>query len=809
MRDYDCLIIGYNDISFADYMNMLKSMGTDHADYRDLNLNFIEYNNKPYRALDILTHFYCQENKEKPPFHNHDLLWMAVTYLGTYLSRRGFTFDFVNLFQQQKEQLRKKLQENNYLTIAVTTTIYTFDLPILEVVSFVRKYNKTAKIIVGGPYISKRSETMEKESLQSVFKYMDADFYVFCREGEQALVNIIRTLKTNGDFSKFDNLAFRKGSDYVITQASKELNPLEENMVDYSLFPREEIGKTVNIRVSKGCPFSCAFCGFPLRAEKYKYLSVNIIQKELDAIRDLGTVTNLFFIDDTINVPLKRFKEVLRMMIKQQYGFKWNCLYRCDIYDEESIRLMKEAGCDGVFLGLESANDNILKNMNKTARKKDYLEAMEFLKKYGINIFVSLIVGFPGETYETFQETVDFLEETKPDFYRPQLWYCDTLTPIWQQRETYGLKGYHFSWSHDTMDAKTAVELLEKAFLAIDDPVWVPDPGYNFLTLYYLKRRGMSFEKQKTFLKCFNAIIKEKLLYPAKKEISPHLLESLKMSCLYDQPGEPDMRPIEVLAGPGFVEAEAFWVNEFENGSFSSNPETAHGQGALQTNAETGRNHRHLSPPCIIETSLLEQLKSTYETDVSTIVLAAFSTLLSRLYGQEDTTIVTALDEKEAFPLRLNLSWTLSFREFLQTASQKIRQSMAHRLYGFHILTNPQRMKEYGRSCPTFAAAYLVTDGEAVKLEDRLPFYPSVYQGIDLVLRLINHKTNGDVNIQFSYSTAIYGQEAIEKLSNYLVSTLRGIGQNQDIPLKEIALEPEKEKHHLVIETHAAKDFNF
>ncbi|UCH96108.1 MAG: radical SAM protein, partial [Candidatus Aminicenantes bacterium] len=426
MRKYDCLIIGHNDMNFPDYVQMLKSMGTDHANYRDLNLNFIEYQGKPFRALDILTHFYFQDkNGINRPFHNFDLLWMTITYLGTYLSRRGFTFDYVNLFQLEKDRLKEKLEKQDFLTVVITTSIYNFDQPILEVISFIKRYNDTAKIIVGGPYISKRYEWMEPAELKSLFKYIGADFYVCNREGEQALMNILKALKSQRDFDNITNIAYKKGKDYVITPATVEINPLEDNMIDYSLFPGEDLGEFVNLRISKGCPYTCSFCGFPLRARKYKYLSVDHIEKELDAIRDISTVKSIFFIDDTLNVPKKRFKDMLRMMIRKKYDFKWHCFFRCDQWDEETIELMKESRCEGVFLGLESVNDTLLKNMNKNVGKEVYRKTIPLFKKAGMIVFISTFVGFPGETAETFQETMDFLEETQPDFYRPQLWYCE------------------------------------------------------------------------------------------------------------------------------------------------------------------------------------------------------------------------------------------------------------------------------------------------------------------------------------------------------------------------------------------------
>src|SRR4029078_1736945 len=101
----------------------------------------------------------------------------------------------------------------------------------------------------------------------------------------------------------------------------------------------------VTLRTAKSCPFSCSFCGFPQRAGKYKYLGVELLEKELDDIRNIGTVTTLTFLDDTFNVPKERFKEILRMMIRNNYGFKWNSFFRSDHGDDEHIVMLGHTGC--------------------------------------------------------------------------------------------------------------------------------------------------------------------------------------------------------------------------------------------------------------------------------------------------------------------------------------------------------------------------------------------------------------------------------------------------------------------------------
>lgn len=82
-----------------------------------------------------------------------------------------------------------------------------------------------------------------------------------------------------------------------------------------------------------------------------------------------------------------------------------------------------------------------LNNMNKSADIDKYKEGIKLLKENGIVTMASFIIGFPGETYETVKDTINFIEETQPDFYRAQLWYCEPITPIWNKKDKYGIKG--------------------------------------------------------------------------------------------------------------------------------------------------------------------------------------------------------------------------------------------------------------------------------------------------------------------------------------------------------------------------------
>lgn len=527
----DCLLVGFNDYDFPGYVDMVKLMGPDSGAYQDLRLAYVEHEGHPYRALDLLSALHGDGTRR---FHNSDFLWPVITYLGSFLAKRGFTFDYVNLFHLEKEKLAEKLTTQDVRTVAITTTLYVSPHPIIEIVSFIRKHHPTVKIVIGGPYIANQAQMLDGPDQEALLEYLDGDIYVIGREGELTLTRILSALRDDGDLAAVPNLAYRKGAGFTFTPVEVESNPLAENLVDYTLFPPTDINEFVTTRTAKSCPFSCAFCGFPQRAGKYTYLDLDHVERELEHLAELGSVSTVTFLDDTFNVPKVRFRELLRMMIRRDFGFRWNCFYRSDHGDADTIRLMAEAGCEGVFLGIESGSDAMLQRMNKTARRKDYLAALGVFNEVGISTYASLIIGFPGETDETVAETVSLLETARPEYYRAQLWYADPVTPIWQKRQEYGIKGEAFNWSHDTMDSARACRVINDLFTSVRGSTWLPQFGFEQWSVFYLQRKGMSREQIRTFVRHFNAAVADQIAEPGQARIKPELLDALRASSQFE-----------------------------------------------------------------------------------------------------------------------------------------------------------------------------------------------------------------------------------------------------------------------------------
>lgn len=505
----DCIVMGYNETPFPEYERILRQYGEDSEAYRDLKLSFVSLDAGPkltYAGLfnHAFNLAYGCEGEEH--FKSGDIPNLAAVYLTNYLRRRSFAVEYVNLFQYEKEQLRAYLAAEP-VCVAITTTFYVLNLPVIEMVQFIRDQRSDVPIIVGGPLIANHARSYQGEELAAALRDTGADIFILESQGEATLANVIQTLKSGGDVAGVPNVLCFANGKLAAGPTTRENNSLDEELIDWAALSPQGLGPTIQTRTARSCAFSCAFCNYPTRAGALTLASLGAIEKELDSMRRLGGVRNVVFIDDTFNVPVNRFKEICRSMIRNGYGFNWFSYFRCSNADEECVQLMAESGCKGVFLGIESGSPQILKNMNKAATIEKYSRGIEWLRAHGILTFGSFITGFPGETAETVQETIDFIRTTRPDYYRSQMWYCEPGTPIFSDRDRYGIEGEGFSWSHNTMDSMEAMDHIERMFLSIKESEWLPQWSFDFWIIPYFLGKAVSPDRLKGFMAHANRML--------------------------------------------------------------------------------------------------------------------------------------------------------------------------------------------------------------------------------------------------------------------------------------------------------------
>ncbi len=247
----------------------------------------------------------------------------------------------------------------------------------------------------------------------------------------------------------------------------------------------------LSLYTGRGCPARCTFCLWPqtVGGHNYRTQSARYVVEEMARAKVLfPQVKEFFFDDDTFTADLKRTEEIAKGLGK--LGIVWSCNSRANVpYD--TLKVMKENGLRLLLVGYESANEQILINIKKGVKKSRYLEFARDVKKLGIITHGTFIVGLPGETKETVEETIKFACDIDPETIQVSLAAPYPGTFLWNQALKEG-------WL--TPEATQAAVALERG----DVLHHVEDKGFQTAALGYkdLSREDIA-EALETFYKRF------------------------------------------------------------------------------------------------------------------------------------------------------------------------------------------------------------------------------------------------------------------------------------------------------------------
>jgi radical SAM superfamily enzyme YgiQ (UPF0313 family) len=160
--------------------------------------------------------------------------------------------------------------------------------------------------------------------------------------------------------------------------------------------------KTTSIITTFGCPFDCDFCSKPVFGNLFRRRNLDAVFEEIEQIRGLG-YDSLWIADDNFTLSSAHLDEFCRRMVGRK--MTWSCLSRSTGIDGALARQMKEAGCSRVYLGLESGSQDTLALMNKKTRLEDSIDTIHRLRAAGIEVAAFFIVGYPGETASSIEQT--------------------------------------------------------------------------------------------------------------------------------------------------------------------------------------------------------------------------------------------------------------------------------------------------------------------------------------------------------------------------------------------------------------------
>jgi radical SAM superfamily enzyme YgiQ (UPF0313 family) len=166
---------------------------------------------------------------------------------------------------------------------------------------------------------------------------------------------------------------------------------------------------------SRGCPYKCIFCvGRKMVGAKVRYHSARRVVSELEYLANLN-FRQINVADDLFTADQERCLAVCDEMIKKQLQINWTSFARVDTVSEALLVKMKAAGCTAVSFGIESANPDILKTVKKGITLQQVRHAVRICRRAEIIPHASFILGLPGETPATIQESIDFAAQLQQE----------------------------------------------------------------------------------------------------------------------------------------------------------------------------------------------------------------------------------------------------------------------------------------------------------------------------------------------------------------------------------------------------------
>lgn len=330
---------------------------------------------------------------------------------GRPMAQQNYCENIENREHPAWKELEKVVLDCNpdIVGISIKTPAYHSSIQTVEIV---RKLLPEAVIIVGGPHITITSDNM--------LQYNAIDF-AFYGEAEYSLLEFVKSISSGEDVCSIQGIIYRKGNSIICNDRPERLASLDSLPFpnkDLLIFSKKYKYKLGAIITSRGCPFECTFCAtVPLYGRVVSYRSSKSIVEELTWLYNKYKIKEFEILDDTFTLRKKEVIKVCEGLI-ERFGkkfFRWVCVTNINVLDYELIRYLKKAGCYKINIGIESGSDRILKLIRKNITTNGVRKAIKMIKRNGLLIHGYFMIGFPHETEEDMQKTIDFIKEIKPD----------------------------------------------------------------------------------------------------------------------------------------------------------------------------------------------------------------------------------------------------------------------------------------------------------------------------------------------------------------------------------------------------------
>jgi anaerobic magnesium-protoporphyrin IX monomethyl ester cyclase len=334
---------------------------------------------------------------------------LGLAYLAAVLQREGHQVQLVDLNARHvsDEQLLELINLSTTDIVGITSTMASHK----EAIRLARLLDG-CRIAFGGPQASARPKP-----------YLDIpNAVVFRGEAEVSFPAYLREIEHGDSGLGTPGLVFRSDDGKVVLNPPPPLifdlngHPLPaRHLFDMEAYTVHLKGRrATNMMSSRGCPFDCIFCYHDFLGKVYRARSPESVVSEVEFLVQEYDIGAILFYDDNFTLNRRRVHAICDLMVERNVDVAWRCYSRVDAVNAELLQRMKEAGCCEIVFGVESGNQRTLDLAHKGIRVEDSIKAIRLCREIGISTKSYLMIGFPWETKQDIEDTINFIDEILP-----------------------------------------------------------------------------------------------------------------------------------------------------------------------------------------------------------------------------------------------------------------------------------------------------------------------------------------------------------------------------------------------------------
>lgn len=339
-----------------------------------------------------------------------------------------------------KEDVLDRLNEFKPDIMGFMMTTYMYR-DTLEWLTFLKKHLKIP-VVVGGYNL----RVYPKESIMH-----EAIDYGVVEHAYYTIPEFLRQLENKHNFNDVPGLVYKKDNNIIVTPHPQLINfndfpnPARHLLPNelYAEFPTQRKNFTVMV-TSLGCPRHCLFC--EAGGTAYSPRTPLTVVNEIEECNKKYNIKEVDIFDYEFPTIKSRTLEICKEIQNRKLDISWACRARVDSVDEHLLREMKKAGCTRIYFGIESGVQEILDRVNKRITLNKIRETIELTKYLGIHTLGFFLVGAPGETRETFRQTLKFAKTLDLDYVQFSKTLAKPLTQLWKDSVQADGKDYWKDW---------------------------------------------------------------------------------------------------------------------------------------------------------------------------------------------------------------------------------------------------------------------------------------------------------------------------------------------------------------------------